>query len=236
MAKRDYRKGQLLYEFLAVPKPLMDTEEFINLPMACKVLAFNVAAQYSGKNNGRLTPSWEVMKQCGWKSKQTLSNAKRRLLECSFVMQTRIGHPPRTTEWWGFTWWKLNWCEGMEVRPEGWPYLNFLVARSVVQKPYQSSPKRAAGGTKTVPIAAPKGAPSVRNLDHATEVKAEKVIGTEIGEVIDIAISLGSSASQSSAQTALRPPATRTSGLDVQGGIGELLAPLQRRIAQRVGK
>ncbi len=88
----------------------------------------DLAAQYTGKNNGRLCPSYLVMQASGWVSKATLQRARDALLTASFVMLTRKGHPPRTVDWVAFTWWKLDWERSMDghIDPSRFPYLNFV--------------------------------------------------------------------------------------------------------------
>lgn len=126
MAKRDHRKGGLPYPFVAFPRSILCSEEWLSLPHSARCLAFDLAAQYTGKNNGRLTPAFEVMRRSGWTSKDTLMRAKKALLNCSFVCLTRKGHAPRTAEWIGFTWWELNWDRSMDIGPKGLAYLNFM--------------------------------------------------------------------------------------------------------------
>lgn len=128
MSKRDYRKGKLSFPFVALPIEIIRSDEWLNLPPNARVLAIDLMSQYTGRNNGRLCPGFPVMRKYGWKSKETLIKAKKALLDCSFVVQTRIGHAPRTAEWIGFTWWDLDYDKSMDIRPQGFPYLNFVIA------------------------------------------------------------------------------------------------------------
>jgi hypothetical protein len=182
-----YSKGAIPYEFVPVPKQVLRDPQYAALSSSAKALMLDLAVQYTGKNNGRLCPSFAVMQRCGWTSINTLLRAKRDLLECGWVMQTRIGHPPRTAEWLGFTWWRLDWEKSMEVSPQGWPYLNF--ALPVLPKRHPSGLKTAPGTAKTAPIAAQPGPSSVPKQQYATEVRPEKVIGAETALVLDVAIS-----------------------------------------------
>lgn len=125
MAKRDYGKGALPYEFVAVPKRVLAMSEFQLLPSGAKALLFDLMAQYNGKNNGRLCPAFEVLQRSGWSSKGTAFRAKLALVDAPFVVLTRKGHPPRTCEWIGFTWWKLDYEKSMDIDPRAFPYLNF---------------------------------------------------------------------------------------------------------------
>ena len=129
MAKRDFRKGSLPFEFIPLPKAVLLMREFTELPSSAKALLLDLAAQYSGKNNGKLCPSWEVMKRSGWVSKGTLQRARDALLKAPFVVLTRKGHPPRTVDWIAFTWWKLDFDpRAMDawIDPRRFPYLNFV--------------------------------------------------------------------------------------------------------------
>lgn len=157
MAKRDHQKGSLPFQFVALPKDVIQSPEWQALPHSSRALAIDLMAQYTGKNNGRLCPAFAVMERCGWSSKTTLINAKRALLESPFVLLTRKGHPPRTAEWIAFTWWRLDYEPSMDVDPKRYPYLGFLnlkPALSVVQKQDRSNPKQAPGGHETGPMKA----------------------------------------------------------------------------------
>lgn len=128
MGRRDYRKGALPFEFVPIPREVLTMPEYQVLSSSAKVLMLDLAAQYTGKNNGRLCPAWEVMRRTGWVSKGTLQRARDALLQAPFVVLTRKGHPPRTVDWVAFTWWKLDYEKSMDatVDPRLFPYLNFV--------------------------------------------------------------------------------------------------------------
>lgn len=130
MSGSNYRKGALKFDFAPLPRAVLNGAEWCDLPTGARSLAIDLAAQYTGKNNGRLTPAFEVMQRYGWVSKGTLIRAKKALLEASFVVLTRKGHAPRTAEWVGFTWWTLNFEQSMDVDPKYFPYLNFQTVQS----------------------------------------------------------------------------------------------------------
>lgn len=170
MARSDFRRGAIPYLFLPLPKDVLLSTEYQALPFSSKALILDLMGQYTGKNNGRLCPAFEVMQRSGWASKTTLIRAKVALLECSFVMLTRKGHAPRTAEWIGFTWWKLNYLEGMDINPRDFHYLNFVNVvmkdpntgrdqakhnNSDVQKLYRYPAKTGPGYTETVSLVQP---------------------------------------------------------------------------------
>jgi hypothetical protein len=168
MAKRDHAKGALPFAFAAMPLAVIRSAEWQALPHAARALAVDLMAQYTGKNNGRLCPAFTVMERCGWASRTTLVQAKRALLECSFVVLARKGHPPRTAEWIAFTWWKLDYEPSMDLDPKQFGYLNFVKLERtdpnpgrkessmktdcVVQKLDRCGPKQAPGGPETGPM------------------------------------------------------------------------------------
>jgi len=130
MSRNDYRKGALPFDFVPLPKAVLTSADWCALPPGARILAIDLAAQYTGKNNGRLTPAFEAMKRSSWTSKGTLIRAKSALLEAPFVVMTRKGHAPRTAEWVGFTWWKLDFEKSMDIDPKRFPYLNFQTVQA----------------------------------------------------------------------------------------------------------
>lgn len=185
MSGSNYRNVKLPFDFVGLPKVVLSSPEWCGLPTGARILAIDLVAQYTGKNNGRLTPAFEVMQRRGWVSKGTLIRAKKALLEASFVVLTRKGHAPRTAEWVGFTWWPLNFERSMDVDPKRFPYLNFQTVQSARIDPNRgrenatgphflrsrnetdTPPKQALGGAKTRPIDSQDGGLSVSKQDHA---------------------------------------------------------------------
>lgn len=160
MARR--KRGSIDYAFIAIPKALITSSVWQELPHAVRALTFDLAGLYTGSNNGRLSVSWVAMSRCGWVSKDTLLRAKKGLLETEFAVLTRKGHPPRTDEWIGLTWWKLDYHSSMDVDPKVWPYCRFLDNLGTFCSP-KTVPMNPLRGTKTVPMNPQNGPPSVRN-------------------------------------------------------------------------
>ena len=127
MAARNYRRGTLPFEFVIVPRRVLASDEWLRLPDGARSLMLDLMQQYSGGNNGRLTPAYEVMKRYGWISKSKLHRAKLALLETSFTILTRRGHPPRTSEWIAFNWWSLNHHPTMDIDPRSFPHRGFVI-------------------------------------------------------------------------------------------------------------
>ena len=203
MGKRDYRQGGLPYQFQVIPKDVLCMPQFHSLPSGAKALMLDLMAQYTGKNNGRLTTHFEVMQRVGWTSKSTLMRAKLALFEMPFAIMTRKGHAPRTAEWMGFTWWKLDWDKTMDLDPREFPHLNFMrmardpnagrhmASKNRIVVPFrdQSGANVAVHPLETELMQSDLARQSVSNRDHYQSEDRSSAIGLESGGVIDVAIS-----------------------------------------------
>ena len=70
---------------------VMDSHAWANTSMKGVKLIMDVLAQYRGNNNGDLSLAWKIMQSRGWKSEDTLNNAKDELLEKRWLICTRKG-------------------------------------------------------------------------------------------------------------------------------------------------
>lgn len=156
MAKRDHRKGALPFKFVAIPVPVLESPEYRALPDAARSLLIDLLMQFTGKNNGRVSTSFVAMQRYGWTSKSKLERAKAALLQAPFVLVTRRGRPPSTSEWVGVTWLPLDFDRTMDVDPRSWPYMNFQTIEAGAIDPNHGREKqfgrpRIRGDEKTLP-------------------------------------------------------------------------------------
>src|SRR5215471_21690630 len=82
--------------FVALSYIVIRSPQFASLsPRAVKLLV-DLLAQYNGGNNGDLCSTWTLMRERGWRSRDTLGKAQRELLERGWIAQTRQGgmHQP----------------------------------------------------------------------------------------------------------------------------------------------
>jgi len=77
--------------FTAMRHDVMDSHAWANTSMKGIKLIMDMAAQYRGNNNGDLCLAWKIMQSRGWKSEETLNNAKDELLEKRWIICTRKG-------------------------------------------------------------------------------------------------------------------------------------------------
>ena len=68
-------------------------------------------------NNGDLTATWSILKERGWKSRESLNYALKELLHYGFIELTRQGgrHIPSL---YAVTWWAIDECKGKLDVPE----------------------------------------------------------------------------------------------------------------------
>lgn len=93
--------------FLALPKTVIDHDNFLKLSYHANKLLIDLGSQYYGTNNGDLCATWSFMVERGWKSKETLNNSLRELEYYGFIVVTRYGDRKRPTLY-GFTWRRID--------------------------------------------------------------------------------------------------------------------------------
>lgn len=84
-------KKRSIGRFVALPFNVLKSERGISLtPIELKLLV-DLGLQYNGKNNGMLSPTFSLMKNCGWSSTGTLYKARQGLEHKGFIVTTKIG-------------------------------------------------------------------------------------------------------------------------------------------------
>ena len=130
MAKTDYRRGDLsgMGGFVPLPYSVLDSAAYLSLGPSAVKLLFDVYRQYSGKNNGSLSPCWELMQKRGWKSPNTLSNAKKELRASRLITVTRQGTKGvnGTAELWAVNWLSLDWRSDFDIDPKGHDHMGYV--------------------------------------------------------------------------------------------------------------
>jgi hypothetical protein len=101
--------------FVALPWAVLDCPAYARLSHPVKALLLEVARQYIRDNNGRLLLSRAYMGPRGWKSMDTLTNAKRELLGGGFIFETVMGHRPNKASWYAVTWRALDKMTGYDA-------------------------------------------------------------------------------------------------------------------------
>ena len=93
-------------------------------PHAVKLL-MDLLAQYKGDNNGDLCAAWTLMKKRGWRSRDTLSKARRELLKSEWIIVTRQGGKHLPTLF-ALTFFAVDECDGkLDMKPTHSPPSNW---------------------------------------------------------------------------------------------------------------
>jgi hypothetical protein len=98
------------YAFV-VPYTLLRHDNWRRMsPYACK-LVMDLGRQYSGFNNGWLCAAWELMRNVGWRSRETLFFAIAEAEHYRVIVKTRQGGRNRPNLY-GLTWWRIHAKDG----------------------------------------------------------------------------------------------------------------------------
>ena len=81
--------------FAAVPHCLLESTLFVGLSAHAVKLLMDLMSQFKGFNNGDLCLAWSLMKKRGWKSRDTLNNARKELLDKEIMLVSRRGDRKR---------------------------------------------------------------------------------------------------------------------------------------------
>jgi hypothetical protein len=146
--------------FIAMPWSVLDCPAYARLSHPAKALLFEVARQFVKDNNGRLLISRAYMAKRGWKSSDTITNAKRQLLEGGFIYETVMGHRPNKASWYAITWMGLDKLPGYDVGAyEGFKRSAYLKVSPIKNKSLR--PLAEAGKALIAPPAGTETLPSV---------------------------------------------------------------------------
>jgi hypothetical protein len=107
--------------FQAIPNAVYESDAFLGLSHYARSLLWDFAFQFKGDNNGRLVCTWDLMSRRGWRSRETLANAKAELLAAQLIAETRKGARPSRASWYGITWLALDAIDGMDIDARVFP-------------------------------------------------------------------------------------------------------------------
>jgi hypothetical protein len=108
--------------FVPLPCSVLNHPNFTRLSAKAVKLLIDMVSQLrfrSGgtRNNGDLTATWSILKERGWKSRDSLHLSLQELLYYGFIKLTRQGgrHLPSL---YAVTWWAIDECGGKLDIPE----------------------------------------------------------------------------------------------------------------------
>jgi hypothetical protein len=151
--KKGYDANRDSGSFIALPWSVLDCAAYARLSHPAKALLIEVARQYVRDNNGRLLLSRAHMAKRGWKSADTITNAKRQLLESGFIYETVMGHRPNKASWYALTWFGLDKLPGYDTGA----YEGFKRGAYRQNPPLANTCLRPPTGTVKVAVVPPDG-------------------------------------------------------------------------------
>ncbi|CAM5787208.1 helix-turn-helix domain-containing protein [Ottowia pentelensis] len=101
--------------FCAMPWDVLDSAAYQALSHPARSLLMELARQYVRDNNGRLLASQAYLAKRGWKSSDTITRAKRELIDAGFIYETVKGHRPNKASWYAITWYTLDRLPGYDM-------------------------------------------------------------------------------------------------------------------------
>ncbi|MBU2893533.1 hypothetical protein KO495_09405 [Colwellia sp. D2M02] len=124
------KRSKAKERFAGIPHAVMNHIDYIELSGNAIKLLLEAARQYNGRNNGKLCFVWSQMVERGWKSKTTLSSAKKELLAKNLLVISKYGgllHGKGIPQYYALTWQAIDEINGFEidVEPTIKPIRNF---------------------------------------------------------------------------------------------------------------
>lgn len=113
--ERDRRDG---VGFLALPFVVIDSPAYRAAGHVARSLLLDIARQFTGKNNGRLSASVAALGPLGWKSHSTITRALHELLSLGLLIETRKGARPNKAAWYALAWRALDVTDGLDIDPK----------------------------------------------------------------------------------------------------------------------
>lgn len=109
---RDKRDGKL---FVLLPRVVLESPGYRLASHPARTMLIDIAMQYTGHNNGKLTACAKYLKPMGWKSNNTVLRAVHELLSCELLIETRKGARPNKAAWFALSWLDLDQGQGLDI-------------------------------------------------------------------------------------------------------------------------
>jgi len=111
-----------------MPYSVLDSAAYQSLSPSAVKLLWDVYRQYTGRNNGSMSPCWELMQHRGWRSQTTLDKAKKELRASRLITVTRQGTRGvnGTAELWAVNWLRMDYRPDFDVTPQGQDFKGYI--------------------------------------------------------------------------------------------------------------
>lgn len=99
-------------QFAKFPHQCLSHENYTRLSSSAIRMLIDILYQYNGFNNGDLTAAFSILKERGWKSKETIRLALLELLHFGWIILTRRGGLNRKPNLYAITFIPVDECGG----------------------------------------------------------------------------------------------------------------------------
>jgi hypothetical protein len=147
---RDKRDGTA---FVALPIVVLESKGYRQTSTTARALLVDVAMQYTGHNNGKLTACVKYLKPKGWTSNGTILRAVHDLQACGLLVETRKGARPNKAAWFALTWQELDQGVGLDIDPKLFRRGGYMTPEPVTSKAKtESRTAKATAARKTAAL------------------------------------------------------------------------------------
>lgn len=105
-------------QFVRLPMVVLESPGYRLAGHVARALLIDIAMQYTGSNNGKLTACAKYLKSKGWRSNDTIVRARRQLIDCGLLIETRKGARPNKAAWFALPWLDLDQVHGLDIDPK----------------------------------------------------------------------------------------------------------------------
>lgn len=105
-------------QFLRLPLVVLESPGYRQASHTARSLLLDIAMQFTGNNNGKLTACAKYLNAKGWRSNDTIVRARRELIDCGLLIETRKGGWPNTAAWYALAWRDLDHGVGLDISPQ----------------------------------------------------------------------------------------------------------------------
>jgi len=166
--------------FVALPWSVMDSAAYKGLNHAAVRLLLEICRQYVKDNNGRLLASEEYLRSRGVSlAGDTITRAKRELIDAGFIYETCKGGFPNKASWYALTFYSIDRLSGYDPGAlESFP-------RGAYRKNASLTPTigvESAAIAPTIGVETPHAAPTI----GATEPVSSTPLAPTIGDHLEI--------------------------------------------------
>lgn len=146
--------------FVALPCVVLESPGYRQASHPARSLLIDIAMQYTGRNNGKLTACAKYLNAKGWRSNDTIVRARRELLDCGLLIETRKGSRPNRAAWFALPWLDLDQGQGLDIDPKLYRRGEYMRPEKASRSGTSPAPARGAVVGRIAPAGGAGASPS----------------------------------------------------------------------------